>query len=81
MIWDVPTLIAFISRSIRLDPGDVLATGTPAGVGHFHDPPRYLADRDVVVCEIEGIGRLETTISDALPRLADHALAAGVASL
>ncbi|MGH2394637.1 MAG: fumarylacetoacetate hydrolase family protein, partial [Candidatus Limnocylindria bacterium] len=42
MIWDVPALLAFVSRSITLEPGDILATGTPAGVGHFHDPPRYL---------------------------------------
>ena len=80
MIWDVATLIGFISRSIRLESGDVLATGTPAGVGHFHDPPRYLADGDEIVCEIEGIGRLATRISDELPR-ADHLLAAGVDSL
>jgi 2-keto-4-pentenoate hydratase/2-oxohepta-3-ene-1,7-dioic acid hydratase in catechol pathway len=78
MIWDVATLVAFISRSIRLEPGDVLATGTPAGVGHFHDPPRYLADGDEVVCEIEGIGRLATRIGDEHPRAADHLAAAGV---
>jgi 2-keto-4-pentenoate hydratase/2-oxohepta-3-ene-1,7-dioic acid hydratase in catechol pathway len=81
MIWDVPTLLAFITRSITLEPGDIVATGTPAGVGHFHDPPRYLAAGDVVVCEVEGIGVLETPIVDELPRAEDHARAAGVADL
>ena len=81
MIWDVPTLLAFITRSITLEPGDIVATGTPAGVGHFHDPPRYLAAGDVIVCEVEGIGVLETPIVDELPRAADHARAAGVVDL
>jgi 2-keto-4-pentenoate hydratase/2-oxohepta-3-ene-1,7-dioic acid hydratase in catechol pathway len=81
MIWDVPTLLAFITRSITLEPGDIVATGTPAGVGHFHDPPRYLAAGDVVVCEVEGIGVLETPIVDELPRAEDQARAAGVADL
>jgi 2-keto-4-pentenoate hydratase/2-oxohepta-3-ene-1,7-dioic acid hydratase in catechol pathway len=79
MIWDVPTLIAFVSQSIALEPGDILATGTPAGVGHFHDPPRYLADGDVMDCEIVGIGVLENTIVDEQPRAEDHATAAGIA--
>jgi 2-keto-4-pentenoate hydratase/2-oxohepta-3-ene-1,7-dioic acid hydratase in catechol pathway len=81
MIWDVWTLIAFISRSITLEPGDVVATGTPAGVGHFHDPPRYLADGDRVTCEVEGIGRLEVLIADELPRAQDHATASGLVEL
>jgi len=81
MIWDVPSLIAFVSRSITLEPGDILATGTPAGVGHFHDPPRYLAAGDVMGCEIEGIGVLENNIVDEQPRAEDHAAAAGVAEL
>jgi 2-keto-4-pentenoate hydratase/2-oxohepta-3-ene-1,7-dioic acid hydratase in catechol pathway len=80
MIWDVPTLIAFVSQSITLEPGDIVATGTPAGVGHFHDPPRYLADGDLMACEVEGIGVLSNTIRDALPRAVDHAQAAGIGS-
>jgi len=79
MIWDVPSLIAFVSRSITLEPGDILATGTPAGVGHFHDPPRYLAGGDVMVCEVAGIGVLENSIVDEQPRADDHATAAGIA--
>lgn len=78
MIWDVRTLLAFITASITLEPGDVVATGTPAGVGHFHDPPRYLVGGDVLGCEIEGIGTLENQVVDEQPRATDHASAAGV---
>ena len=81
MIWDVATLLAFITRSITLEPGDIVATGTPAGVGHYHQPPRYLAAGDVVACEIAGIGVLENTIVDEQPRAEDHATAAGMAEL
>jgi len=79
MIWDVPQLLAFVTRSITLEPADILATGTPAGVGHFHDPPRYLAGGDVMGCEISGIGDLENSVVDELPRAEDHAAAAGIA--
>jgi 2-keto-4-pentenoate hydratase/2-oxohepta-3-ene-1,7-dioic acid hydratase in catechol pathway len=81
MIFDVPSIVAFVSRTIALEPGDVIATGTPAGVGHFHDPPRYLADGDVMRCEIEGIGAIQNRVVDELPRSADHATAAGMAEL
>jgi hypothetical protein len=50
---------SYCSRSFQLEPGDVIATGTPSGVGVFRDPPRFLADGDTVVVEIERIGRLE----------------------
>jgi 2-keto-4-pentenoate hydratase/2-oxohepta-3-ene-1,7-dioic acid hydratase in catechol pathway len=78
MIFDVPTLVAFASRTITLEPGDVIATGTPAGVGHFQDPPRYLAGGDQLRCEIERIGVLDSVVVDEEPRIADHELAAGV---
>jgi len=81
MIFDLPTLIAFVSRTITLEAGDLIATGTPAGVGHFHDPPRYLEAGDVMRCEIEGIGVLENRVVDELPRSGDHATVAGVAEL
>jgi 2-keto-4-pentenoate hydratase/2-oxohepta-3-ene-1,7-dioic acid hydratase in catechol pathway len=81
MIFDVPTLVAFASRTITLEPGDLIATGTPAGVGHYQRPPRYLAEGDVMRCEIEGIGALENPVVDELPRIADHAEAAGIGSL
>ncbi len=64
MIWDVPALIAFISRAITLDPGDVIATGTPSGVGVFRDPPVFLVPGDRVRCEIEGIGSVTNPIVD-----------------
>jgi 2-keto-4-pentenoate hydratase/2-oxohepta-3-ene-1,7-dioic acid hydratase in catechol pathway len=78
MVFDVPTLIAFVSRTIALEPGDVLSTGTPAGVGHYQRPPRYLQDGDRLRCEIEGIGVLENVVADELPRVHDHATAAGM---
>jgi acylpyruvate hydrolase len=81
MIFDVPTLVAFVSRTITLEPGDIIATGTPAGVGHFQDPPRYLHAGDTMRCEIEGIGVLENHVTDETPRVDDHAVAAGVAEL
>jgi 2-keto-4-pentenoate hydratase/2-oxohepta-3-ene-1,7-dioic acid hydratase in catechol pathway len=81
MIFDFPTLLAYITRSITLEPGDIVATGTPAGVGHYHDPPRYLAAGDVMACEIAGIGTLENPVVDELPRADDHAEAAGITEL
>jgi 2-keto-4-pentenoate hydratase/2-oxohepta-3-ene-1,7-dioic acid hydratase in catechol pathway len=58
MIFKVPEVIQFISRQITLLPGDVILTGTPHGVGTFRDPPIYMKDGDVVVVEIEKVGRL-----------------------
>ncbi len=59
LIFDLPTLIETCSRGITLYPGDVIATGTPAGVGMGLTPPRWLAHGDVVRIEIDGIGLLE----------------------
>ena len=59
LIFDIPTLIETISRGITLYPGDMIATGTPAGVGMGLDPPRYLSAGDVVRIEIDGIGSIE----------------------
>lgn len=56
MIHPVGELIHYLSRGMTLEPGDVILTGTPSGVGLGFDPPRYLADDDVVVCEIERLG-------------------------
>ena len=64
MIFDVPRLIAFISRAVTLEPGDVIATGTPSGVGVFRDPPVFLEPGDRVRCEVEGIGAVENPIVD-----------------
>lgn len=65
LIFDVPTLIAHITEAITLEPGDVIATGTPSGVGHFMAPPRYLEDGDRVTIRIEGIGELTNPVRDA----------------
>jgi 2-keto-4-pentenoate hydratase/2-oxohepta-3-ene-1,7-dioic acid hydratase in catechol pathway len=59
MIFDVATLIETCSRGITLNPGDVIATGTPAGVGMGFTPPRWLKAGDVVKVEIDGIGAIE----------------------
>ncbi|PZF83321.1 fumarylacetoacetate hydrolase family protein [Jiangella anatolica] len=64
MVFDVPALLAELSRFVTLQPGDVLLTGTPSGVGDARTPPEYLAPGDDVVARIEGIGSLATTIVD-----------------
>jgi acylpyruvate hydrolase len=81
MVFDVPTIVAFVSQTITLDPGDVIATGTPAGVGHYQSPPRYLVGGDVMRCEIEGIGAIENPVTDAPGRVPDHAAEAGLSIL
>jgi 2-keto-4-pentenoate hydratase/2-oxohepta-3-ene-1,7-dioic acid hydratase in catechol pathway len=62
LIFDIPTLIETLSAGITLYPGDVIATGTPVGVGIGFKPPRYLQPGDVVRIEIEGIGVLENPV-------------------
>ena len=62
LIFDIPTLIETISAGITLVPGDIIATGTPEGVGIGFNPPRFLKRGDVVAIEIEGIGRLENEV-------------------
>jgi len=64
MIHDVPALVAFISSVITLEAGDVIATGTPSGVGVFRDPPVFLEPGDRVRCEIDGVGSVENPIAD-----------------
>lgn len=59
MIYDVPALVSHLSHLITLEPGDVIATGTPAGVGMSRTPPSYLAAGDVVRMRITGIGVIE----------------------
>ena len=62
MIFGVPELLSFCSRSFTLEPGDVVLTGTPDGCGEFMDPPRSLAPGDVVEVSIEGIGALRNEV-------------------
>ncbi|HEY6570192.1 MAG TPA: fumarylacetoacetate hydrolase family protein [Candidatus Limnocylindrales bacterium] len=61
MYFGVAAIISHCSWAFTLEPGDVIATGTPGGVGIFRDPPVLLADGDVVTVVIEGIGRLQNT--------------------
>jgi 2-keto-4-pentenoate hydratase/2-oxohepta-3-ene-1,7-dioic acid hydratase in catechol pathway len=62
MIFSVSYLISYLSRFMTLEPGDVIATGTPFGVGFARTPAVYLQDGDVVECEVDGIGVLRNTV-------------------
>jgi 2-keto-4-pentenoate hydratase/2-oxohepta-3-ene-1,7-dioic acid hydratase in catechol pathway len=61
MYFSVAEIVSHCSEAFTLEPGDVIATGTPSGVGVFRKPPRFLNDGDRVVVEIDGLGRLENT--------------------
>jgi len=63
LIFNIPTLIETLSRTMTLEPGDIIATGTPAGVGMGFKPPRYLQQGDVVKVNIEPIGTLKNTVA------------------
>ena len=68
LIFDVAELISVISTFTRLEPGDIILTGTPAGVGYMRDPQIFLADGDTVEAEISGIGTLRNTVrAEQLP--------------
>ena len=62
LIFKLPTLIAFISAAITLDPGDIIATGTPDGVGFSPKPPVFLKPGDVMEVDIEGLGILRNRV-------------------
>jgi acylpyruvate hydrolase len=62
-IFDIPTLIGTISEFIPLNPGDVILTGTPEGVGFRRDPKVLLRDGDSMAVEVENVGRLESPVS------------------
>ncbi len=62
MVFDISTIIEYISEDITLLPGDILSTGTPSGVGIFRDPPVVLKPGDVVECKIEGIGSIKNEV-------------------
>jgi acylpyruvate hydrolase len=61
MIFDVPTLISTISEFTTLEPGDLILTGTPSGVGMRREPPLLLGPGDVVSVELDGVGRIQNT--------------------
>jgi 2-keto-4-pentenoate hydratase/2-oxohepta-3-ene-1,7-dioic acid hydratase in catechol pathway len=62
LIFKIPDLVAYLSSVVTLEPGDMVATGTPAGVGFARTPPRYLHAGDEVVVSIEGIGELRNPV-------------------
>src|SRR4051794_20297156 len=63
LVFGPQALVDFIAETITLEPGDLILTGTPEGVGQSMDPPRFLAAGDVVRCEVEGLGAIEHTIA------------------
>ena len=67
MLFDIPTLIADISTGMTLEPGDIIATGTPAGVGAGLEPQEWMWPGDTIVACVEGIGSLRHPIVDATP--------------
>lgn len=62
MIFPIPQIIASLSAGLTLEAGDIIATGTPSGVGYAMDPPRYLQAGNEVVCHVTGLGELRTPI-------------------
>lgn len=62
LLFDPVALVEYVSTMVRLRPGDLIATGTPGGVGHAREPARFLSAGQTVVAEIEGIGRLENRV-------------------
>jgi acylpyruvate hydrolase len=67
MIFDVATLVMAISAFAALEPGDLILTGTPGGVGVRRDPPLLLGDGDVVAVAVDGVGRIESTMKEERP--------------
>ncbi len=63
LVFSIPELVAFISETCTLEPGDLILTGTPSGVGMALDPPRWLASGDVVRIEIERLGAIEHAVA------------------
>jgi 2-keto-4-pentenoate hydratase/2-oxohepta-3-ene-1,7-dioic acid hydratase in catechol pathway len=61
-IFSIPRMIEFVTALVTLEPGDVVSTGTPSGIGYFRDPPEFLQPGDEVTIEAEGIGRLTNPV-------------------
>lgn len=66
LIFSIPEMISYVSQALDWQPGDLLITGTPSGVGLFHDPPRFLKPGDVVDVSITGIGTLRNGVVDQI---------------
>jgi len=62
LIFDVPAILSVLSSGMTLLPGDIIATGTPAGVGMGFSPPKYLHPGDEVVVEVTGVGALRNPV-------------------
>lgn len=62
LVFDPATLVSYISRFVQLNPGDVISTGTPAGVGHGMNPPTYLSDGQIMQIAIEGLGEQRNVV-------------------
>jgi 2-keto-4-pentenoate hydratase/2-oxohepta-3-ene-1,7-dioic acid hydratase in catechol pathway len=69
LIFKVPDMIAHLSSAMTLLPGDVIFTGTPAGVGVARNPPLFLREGDVVRSEIDGLGMIEQRIVNEVKRV------------
>ena len=65
MVFGVAEIVAFVSQAITLEPGDLIATGTPAGVGAFRDPPVFMQPGDEITIEIDGVGALTNPVRAA----------------
>jgi 2-keto-4-pentenoate hydratase/2-oxohepta-3-ene-1,7-dioic acid hydratase in catechol pathway len=79
MIFSVAALIEYIASAITLVPGDIIATGTPAGVGHAREPQVYMKPGDVIEVEVEGLGRLTNPIEAPEPPFLSRLESAGAA--
>jgi 2-keto-4-pentenoate hydratase/2-oxohepta-3-ene-1,7-dioic acid hydratase in catechol pathway len=62
MLYDVPTIIEHVSRGMTLEPGDIIATGTPPGVGFARKPKEFLRPGDVMESEVEKIGKIRNKV-------------------
>jgi 2-keto-4-pentenoate hydratase/2-oxohepta-3-ene-1,7-dioic acid hydratase in catechol pathway len=62
MVFRIPDIVAYVSRVFTLEPGDVIGTGTPGGVGFVRTPPRFLRSGDIVRCAVECVGSLENPV-------------------
>jgi 2-keto-4-pentenoate hydratase/2-oxohepta-3-ene-1,7-dioic acid hydratase in catechol pathway len=68
LIFGIDELVAFLSETHTLSPGDLILTGTPSGVGVAMDPPQFLESGDVVRIEVEGLGWIEHPVEAAAPQ-------------
>jgi 2-keto-4-pentenoate hydratase/2-oxohepta-3-ene-1,7-dioic acid hydratase in catechol pathway len=62
MIFDVATIIESLSQGLTLEPGDIIATGTPSGVGFARNPPEWLKDGDIIESEVSGVGVMRNSV-------------------